>query len=401
MAEHSDREHYIPIRKNDLINLLADGRDMTPESSEQFSELCKLICATYHHHCHEKLDKLKDLYAAFDPESATVSFKEVSPAEQQEMLHKLFNRFKKLMESANFMQLSHEELHKALEEYSFWGINMEVDFTAFEKMAVFVRGDTIGKRFKRHWIWFWCKEPVEVGIFNRLVLIVKLAKNRGLPAEIDTDDVFIKYFKEIPKADVEMLLPGARLTMPHKQRLKLGGSLLSGLVLITYNVVKQMLTAAALGAVYIYSILFAVVGYSWRQYYGYQSAKTACSLQLTQSLYYQNIANNSAVLCSLMDEAEEQEIRETILAYFYLWRYAGEAGWEEKYLDDFIEEDLAKRANVEIDFEVKDGLKKVLKLGLVENIGDRYIAVPIERAKVILDEQWDNIFQYHQAEASA
>ena len=38
--------------------------------------------------------------------------------------------------------------------------------------------------------------------------------------------------------DLEMLLPGARMQMPGLQKLKLGGSLLSGLALVLYHLGK-------------------------------------------------------------------------------------------------------------------------------------------------------------------
>ena len=64
-------------------------------------------------------------------------------------------------------------------------------------------------------------------------------------------------------------------------------------------------------------------GYGYKQYAGYQITKQTYSKMLTESLYYQNLDNNAGVFHRLLDAAEEQECREAVLAYFFLWRFAG------------------------------------------------------------------------------
>ena len=83
------------------------------------------------------------------------------------------------------------------------------------------------------------------------------------------------------------------------------------------------------------------------------------------------------------------ETRETLLAYFYLWRYAGERGWTAEELDDYIELDLERRLNVEIDFEIGDAVRKLELAGIVEATDGRYRAVPIDAAQERLDHLWE------------
>jgi hypothetical protein len=207
--------------------------------------------------------------------------------------------------------------------------------------------------------------------------------------------VFLKFFRDIPKDDLEMMLPGARLMMPFSQRVKMGGSVASGLALLGYNAAKQVIGAAVLGAASIYGLFFALIGYGWRQYAGYQNTRNVYNLRLTQSLYYQNLANNSGVIACLIDEAEEQDCREAILAYYYLWRFAGADGWTQAELDDRIEQELERLAGLKVDFEVDDALEKLVRMKLATQVGDRYAAVPIEQALEVMDETWDGIFTYH------
>src|SRR5262249_40365585 len=102
--------------------------------------------------------------------------------------------------------------------------------------------------------------------------------------------------------------------------------------------------------------------------------------QLTQSLYFQNLDCNGGVLYRLLDEAEEQECREAVLAYFFLWHHAGPEGWTLADLDARVEEYLRQRAGVEADFEVNDAVAKLERLDLVERGGDRYRARRLECA---------------------
>ena len=143
-----------------------------------------------------------------------------------------------------------------------------------------------------------------------------------------------------------------------------------------------------------------MLGYGYKQYYGYNVTKQTYGYQLTRSLYYQNLDNNAGVFYHLIDKAEEQECREVILAYFCLWRSAA-TGWTSADLDDYIELELERLANLKVDFEIGDALEKLDRLGLVEKTGDRYRAKPLQAAQERLDYLWDNYFQYNKAPANA
>ncbi len=64
-------------------------------------------------------------------------------------------------------------------------------------------------------------------------------------------------------------------------------------------------------------MLGVTCGYGVRSFYGYLQTKQKYQLNLTESLYYQNLDNNAGVISRLLDEAEEQENREAVLAYTF------------------------------------------------------------------------------------
>ncbi len=398
MAEFTDREHYIPLRKNDLVDLLCADQGLSAEDRQQFRQLSQLISSIFHYEYHHQLEDLKDQFAPFDPDAVTKTVKPLPAGDKEQKLDDLFQRFTWLMERANFKRLDRQAIESAMTEVSAWGLNMEVDFNVFERLEIFCRGEVTGTRTLRRWWRF--RQPAEVlkvPIYQRLVLILKLRPHKRLGPEINTNGVFLKLFKDIPRMDLEMLLPGARMQMPRLARGKLGASLASSVGWVGYKILAdlQTIALALTNPLLFWAPLSLVLGYGYKQYYGYQYTKQTYSLQLTQSLYYQNLDNNAGVLYHLLDEAEEQECREALLAYYYLWRHANQAGWTSRNLDDYVELDLERLANLKVDFEIGDALNKLERLNLVVQNGGQYRAQPIARALAILDERWDNFFQYH------
>jgi hypothetical protein len=115
---------------------------------------------------------------------------------------------------------------------------------------------------------------------------------------------------------------------------------------------------------------------------------------LATNLYFQNLDNNSGVLACLTDEAEEQESREVILAFYFLLTES-----EKKHtiqsLVERIEEFFRDDFSLEIDFEVNDAIRKLKDLSLIEKKGRSFKVAPITNALRILDKQWDGFFTFN------
>jgi hypothetical protein len=385
---------------------------LSAPDQDAFRRLGQLLEATFHFEYHRQLEDLKNAYAPFDPDTDTRELAPLAPAERSKRLHDLFGKFTWLLERANYKKLTREEIQAALEGSSDWGINMDVDFDVFDRCDIFVRGDTIGKRSRRRMLNLWRLEQIELPIYQKMVLILKLRKHKRLDKDIDTEDVFLKIFKDIPKMDLEMLLPGARVQMTRLDKGLIIYPLVFGVGLIFYNIVKNIVdnflregtskgVAALATGIGLWGMAAALGGYGYKSYYSYTVKKTNYSLKLTKSLYYQTLDSNAGVLFRLLDEAEEQECREALLGYFFLWRQAGAEGWDSKRLDDYIELYLENNANLKVDFEISDALEKLERLKMVDKVaGGRYRAVPIDKALEALDYAWDNYFKYNTASTS-
>jgi hypothetical protein len=401
MAEYKDREHFIPLRKSDLVELLCADKQLSSEEREPFRQFCRLVSSVFHFEYLQLLEDLKDAYAPFDPDADTRPLRPVPPEGRKRQEEQLFEKFTALMERGNFKHLTREEVQEALGGLtSEWGVQTVVDLDLFERLEVFARGNVAGRRFLRRWSKLWRREEVKVPLHQRLVLILKLRPNKRLK-DIDTKPVYLKIFKDIPKMDLEMLMPGARVRMTRLDRALIAYPLLTGLLLILYNIANHVgkygfaALATAWGALATWSLAGAFGGYGYKSYHSYQVKKQTYSLRLTRSLYFLSLDNNAGVLMRLMDEVEEQECRETFLAYFCLWKYAPPEGWTAEHLDDFVELYLEGNAKLKVDFEIGDALAKLERLRIVQRTGETYRAQPLAKALEMLDWTWDNYFQYN------
>jgi hypothetical protein len=410
MAVYDDREHYIPLRKTELVELLLKDPKLSANEREPLRQFARLVRAVWHFEYLQMLDDLKDRYAPFDPDAETVSLEKPDPLQRAEMMNHLFESFVALMERANFKRLTRKDVDDAVTGgASDFGIDMHVDFDVFERLEIFARSEGDVLRTKRHPIFFWRKTEKKVPSYRRIVLLLKLRKHKRIPEHIDTNSVYMKIFKDIPKLDLEMILPGTSLRMPWHQQVKLGGSLVGTFAWGIYSLftkltvaISTIVTSAAtlafdIAQFVVLAPLGILLGYGYKQWHGYQVTRQQYSKMLIESLYYQNLDNNLGVLTRLLDEAEEQECRETILAYFFLWKYAPPAGWTAEQLDDYIEIEIESKTGLKIDFEVDDALEKLERLNLVRKVGDNYLAEPLDTALERLDYRWDNYFQYNNA----
>jgi hypothetical protein len=140
--------------------------------------------------------------------------------------------------------------------------------------------------------------------------------------------------------------------------------------------------------------LAALGGYVARQLGTFKNRKIQFMKALSENLYFRNLDNDAGVFHHLLDAAEEEEVKEAVLAYHFLRTAAGPLTADE--LDRRIEDWFASRWDATFDFEVDDGVGKLRRLGLADEDGQgRLTAVSLDEAKRRLDETWDNLFTYN------
>jgi hypothetical protein len=381
-------EHFIPLRKSELTARLVADPELSEIERSSVARLFDRLATALHAEFYRRLDSLKNLYAPFDPDLATAKLPSEMHPTGRERLRKLFDEFDELAERANFRALTLKDLNDALSTCSRWGLNLEVDIEAFERLEIYARGDVLGKRQQRRLRNWMRVEQVDVPIYERLIVMFRLARASKIRRQLDADSVFIKLFKDIPKLDLDMLLPATNVRMTLVDRLKILLPTMSGLGIAVWKILQGALMAAFAGIYGLLALLGLVggtIGYGIRSFYGYLNTKNKYQLSLTESLYYQNLDNNAGVFFRLLDDAEEQENCEAMLGYFFLWRRGGASGLTADELDRQVESFLQGLAGRTVDFEVTDALAKLERFGMLEKTNDRYRVSSPDTAQAQVD----------------
>src|SRR5262249_7808733 len=159
----------------------------------------------------------------------------------------------------------------------------DVDFGAFERVAIFARGNAKVKRTRRRLRNLYRPEDTTVALYKRLVIILKMRKHKRLPKEVDTQSVYLKVFKDIPEQDVKMLLPGARVRLSGVDRGRIGVPLVTGAGMIAWRLLGSAWRAIlewgddVLGLVVgtasgnpwlVWIVASGALGYGYQSYYG-------------------------------------------------------------------------------------------------------------------------------------
>jgi len=363
------REHFIPVCPTELIESLAQRGELSPADQEVFCRLGDRIETIFHNEFRVRLQQLEQIYSCVNPDLDTESLSptSISELDREIAVDELFTQFMRLLERANFRQLSREEVANAIGKASALGVRLDVDLDQFEQLAVFARGEIAVKVPRREWRDWWYRQvELDVPMFQRLVVIFRMRPSHEETSE-PVKAAYIRLFKNVPQQDIDMVLPGGKVHISLFDRGKILVPTISGIGLATFKL-GLLFFAGIYGLLKIGGLIGGAIGSGWKSVNGYWKTKNKYELSLTKHLYYQNLDNNAGVLLRLVNEAERQELRETIVGYYALLTAERPCSMEE----------LAERAErildacgVEVCFEVTDGLAKMLRLGLCEPVEAR------------------------------
>jgi hypothetical protein len=406
------REQYIPFDKEFLLEQQLAEYTANEKEVEDFKKLFDILEHYFHYEAFNLIRKLKQNYAFFDPD--------LSPTEREGFAGKSnFPVFKEslleVLQRGNYSHVEQKTLEEALTNSDLIGLNLAIDFKAFKDYALYVRGHHKATEKVTKFL-FWKKE-IEIEYYDRVMIYLNYndadyfnnKKVRSEKMPIDPGCIVLKIFKRVPKNDLETIFPNAVPMMSTIDKLLfwvpgIGGgiSLLSAKVIpalvAMYGAYKSgeslnllnSKTSLDQGLI----ALGVLGGYLFRQYSSFVNKKIKYSKMLSDSLYFKNLGNNSGAFYSLLNSSEEEELKETILAYAFLNRSKTPLTAEE--LDAQIESWFQTKLNTDLDFDVEDALFKLKNIGLGIEADGKWTVIPLEKALVRVDEVWDSVFEYNQ-----
>ncbi len=405
-------EQYIPVDKEVLLEKQIAINAFSEVEKGKFEKLFEILEHYFHDQGFNLIQKIKHNYAAFDPdklEEERLKYNGKSDLSIfKSSLHQVLDR-------GNYKEIDQTILNEAIENADLVGLQLKINFDDFKEYSVYTRGQhTTTKKIKR--FIFWEKE-VELEYYDYVVIYINykdathFEKQKGsfenLPFTPGCS--IIKLFKKVPKNDLETIFPNAVPKMSLKDKLLLWiPGLAGGISLLSAKVIPALVTMYAAyqsrevlnisnskASLIQGLIALGILGaYLFRQYNNYVSKKIKFSKMLTDSLYFKNIGNNSGVIPLLIDYSEEEELKETILAYAFLNQSKEPLSAEE--LDSQIENWFQSEFQIQLDFDVKDALYKLKNIGLGSEVNGKWTVLSLDKALTRVDELWDGIFDYHQ-----
>lgn len=378
---------------------LSDGR-LDPARVADFRQFCHLLESVFHFEFHQRLERLKNLYAPVDPDSDTL----MPDLPRSEEKTSLTDELRQLLDLANYEQLETRDIEEAFEASSLFQVKLKIELDDYREVLLFVRGES-EKTEKLSWFFGLLNKEITFTNYDRVVLYIRFRED--IAPELARDRpgaTMLKLFQNVPRADIEMLFPNTRVAMRNVDKLLIGLPAVAGAVAIltTKAGASLLLLASLLGfwlglhgdaveldQATLIAILAGVAGlgsYIWKQFSNFRNRKLMFMQSLTQSLYFKNLDNNAGVFHRLIDDAEEEECKEAILAYYFL--LASDKPLSEAALDSQIESWFESRWQVCLDFEVSDALRKLESLGL---LNDMRVPSPGQACQM-LDQRWDAYF---------
>ena len=420
----NERERFIPVQVPTLVERILADKRLSAEEQEQMAALAQMHQARIHFEFLDLGERVKALYDPFNPDRDTLPLQPADRSGEQRLAGESLtgpppsqevagsgglpsllgpqpdqgaaagggtpsllgqipvqevagsaalpsmagqprpdrdNQFERLREGiefilnkSNYTKLTPEQLAACMESKSRWGLAVKIDPRQYREIDVYYRGVRQERRTECTWRTWWRPIEMPVWVFSRVAVLVR---QTGPP---HGDRVLLKLFKEIVIDDLKMTWPNLRILMRPLDRVMLVASALGGI----FAPLWKLLVAVTLSPYVVATVVFGCLSAMVRAVWNFLSCKDKYVKTLTHNLYYQNLANNLGALARLVETAEAEEVKETLLAYYLLY-VERHRDYTAEEVDRRIEQWLADEFHLaRVDFEIEDALGKLVDKGL-------------------------------------
>ncbi len=397
-----ERERFVPRRTGELTRDLAALAWPDEQDAERFLAFSRLVAALYHYEFHDREQVLVDAWeaAADDPEAAGAVTAELTG----------------LLDGANYTTVTMTELDEALTRESLIPLRLEVDLDDYDEMLIYRRGSHQRTVTVPKWRGFRTEDKT-ITVDERVVVHTRVKPRSWFDHQgIDPEDrnlrpghMSLKLFQNVPRADIEMLLPSARVRFRTIDTVMMGvPAVASAIAVLATKLLPTLglivlLIAAWLGfrdegptldqtaLVVLFGGAVTLGGFFFRQWTKLKNRRVEYLKTLSENLYFRTVADGPGVLHTLLSAAEQQEVIEVLLGYRFLSMRP--EGLTVADLDNTVERWLSESCRREIDFDIEDAVAKLRRL---DAIGGRTVLRPVPLPAVLaaLDARWDDLFRH-------
>lgn len=364
----SQFDHFIPVSTSRLISSLQQEA-LNDDQLAVMHKLKQILSLQFY----QKLVSIKKLYNPLNPDRELLA-----DDAQQADAERCIDEVRQLLTAANYTELNQQQIEYALQKTSPYGLEIGINFEAFDNISLFYRGKSQQQFNVRDWKKLYLKKKtISLIRYQRIFLLIRYRDQQHKPG------LYLKLFKDILRPDLEMLFPESKVRMKALDKIKLvvtGGGGTAGGLFATIGKVTA--------AVSPWTIIIAVAGFAmliWRQISKVFIQKTRYMATLAQNLYFQNLDNNAGAITYLIDLARQEEIKETILAYAMLnIRPVNNI----EMLDSACEEWFEHQFDTPIDFDISDAVDKLRRFNILKDDNESLVCHEPHIINAQLQEQW-------------
>ncbi len=241
-APHWAIESFVPVQIGPLVEYLLARQELTAANESRFRQFCADPHSIQHDQIRSYHRRFAAVYSDIDPDGdcrdplqsrEKVGISKDQPAKlDQDASNQVMAMCAEILDQAGYQKLSPDEIEQCSRTFSQFGVPLHVDLDLFEVIDVYARGDIIGSRYRRRLLNLYRRESVSIPVYQRMVVIFQLAKDEWTGENLSSSALHLRMFKNIPKQDISMLLPGTRVRIRGVDRVKfivpsLGGFLMS------------------------------------------------------------------------------------------------------------------------------------------------------------------------------
>jgi hypothetical protein len=134
------RERFIPVTRFALVDRLAQDAAWAPGEAREVRRFFRYLDHWRHQQYGAEMLELELAYEPFNPDSDLLLTRAFSGEERQRMLQRFMRGSERILGQANYERIDPHDVQVILTRESHYGLDLHVDFGAFEECLVYYRG---------------------------------------------------------------------------------------------------------------------------------------------------------------------------------------------------------------------------------------------------------------------
>jgi hypothetical protein len=301
---------FIPLTAQTLLQeLLNDtrARRLLKEPDLQlFQKVAQLLQNLYHHEFHQHTKHFIELYSPLCHDTETYSLRPPSQKTLNQNQAELLSHLEKLLSQANYYSLdpTQELQHRLSEKHP---LAQKIPLDEFEVFKVYIRSAPLRPSLIP-------VDPAQTPeTYSRVCLLAQFKKDPHFDFK-DHPYLYLKLFKNIPKEQLERIVPQGNYQIPLSLKRRTTLSFFCLLFSTTFFYFQTLFSPhlffwliPALFALYLLGCIRKQEILRQKHWSSFNTA-----------LYFSSMDHNFGVFYHLIQSAEEEEFKEALLVYYFL-----------------------------------------------------------------------------------